>query len=146
MIEKNGSLLNSKEDIILHQVNVQGVMGGGLAYAIASKYPHIENEYEKYVDDIKEENELLGTVCFGKTKDFYIGNCFSQNASFQTDYEALEKCILEVKKYMQENNLKTVAIPYRYGCGIASGNWDIVSKIFEENFENIYIYNIHKEE
>ena len=41
----NGNILNAKENIIVHQVNVQGIMGGGVARQLATKYPNLEKEY-----------------------------------------------------------------------------------------------------
>lgn len=131
-----GNLLDAKVDVILHQVNLQGFMGGGIAYQIAQKYPNVEKEYENY------SQKELGKVCFVKTKDFVVGNCFSQNWYFETDYSALRQCLDEVIEYMNINNLKTVAIPYKYGCRIATGNWDVVSEIFERKIPDIIIYKL----
>ena len=41
-----GDLLKSNCDVICHQVNLQGVMGGGLALQIARKFPQVEHEYK----------------------------------------------------------------------------------------------------
>lgn len=38
---KQGNILNCNEDIIVHQVNVQGVMGGGVARQLKLQYPRI---------------------------------------------------------------------------------------------------------
>ena len=43
-----GDLLETNADIICHQVNLQGVMGGGLALSIARKYPNVNKIYEDY--------------------------------------------------------------------------------------------------
>ena len=129
-----GDLLNSDADIICHQVNLQGYMGGGLALSIAKRFPSVEKEYRNY------ESKRLGEVCFTKTDTFVIANCFSQTEDFHTDYSALRKCLFEVKEYMNVNGLKTIAIPFKYGCGIANGDWDIVSMIFESIFDDILIY------
>ena len=44
----NGDLLKSGCDIICHQVNLQGVMGGGIARQIANKYPDVEKSYKLF--------------------------------------------------------------------------------------------------
>lgn len=120
-----GDLLNTRAPLILHQVNLQGVMGGGLAYQIASKYPLVEREYHNYQGE-------LGDVLFCNTDDFVVGNCYSQNEDFTTNYGALDECLWRVRAYMKQHDIKTVAIPYKYGCGIASGDWSIVRGIFED--------------
>lgn len=132
----NGDLLKSNVDIILHQVNLDGIMGGGIAYQIANKHPHVLREYQLF------ENKTLGEVCFAKTTKYVVGNCFSQKANYDTDYIALELCLDKVIEYMKLNNLKTVGIPYKYGCGIANGDWEIVSEIFERKLPNVLIYKL----
>ena len=129
-----GDLLNTDADIICHQVNLQGYMGGGLAYSIARKFPDVEETYTDF------EPKVLGEVCFAKTDTFVVANCFSQTIDFKTHYNALKKCLKKVKVYMNENGLKTVAIPYNYGCGIANGDWNKVLNVFDSVFENLYIY------
>lgn len=139
MITIKGDLLESDVDIILHQVNIQGVMGGGIAYQIAKTYPSVEKEYRKF------KKAELGEVCFAKTDKYVVGNVYSQNADFSTNYVALEKALEKVDAYMRKNKLKSVGIPYGYGCGIASGNWYLVSKIFDKilgKYE-LKVYNIH---
>lgn len=132
----NGDLLMCEADVICHQVNLDGVMGGGLAYSIARKYPEVDDIYKKY------RPKKLGEVCFAETDDFVIANCFSQDEDFNTNYFALENCLRKVRKYMKSNGYKSVAIPYHYGCGIANGNWDKVYNIFVKVFKgfNVTIY------
>ena len=47
-----GDLLKTDATLILHQVNLQGIMGGGLAYSIARKYPSVEREYSRHIGDL----------------------------------------------------------------------------------------------
>lgn len=84
----------------------------------------------------------MGFVLYCKTDDTgnqFIANCFSQNIdsvdSCLTNYEAVRKCSIDIKEWMKNNAKKTVAFPYKYGCGIAGGNWDIVEDIISEIFE-----------
>ena len=130
-----GDLLQTDAPLILHQVNLQGVMGGGLAYSIAHKYPSVEREYNAY-------KGALGDVLYSETDDFIIGNCYSQNEDFTTNYEALETCLMNVRWYAVKHNINVIAIPYKYGCGIAKGNWVTVAQVVNDilgNFE-ILIY------
>lgn len=129
-----GDLLSADADIICHQVNLQGYMGGGLALSIARKYPSVEKEYRKY------PYKSLGEVCFADAGDFIIANCFSQTEDYDTHYYALIDCLIEVKRYMEYYGLKRIAIPYKYGCGIANGNWDTVLNIFADFFDELYVY------
>lgn len=132
-----GDLLNTDAPLILHQVNLQGVMGGGLAYSIARKYPSVEREYSRF-------NGRLGDVLFCQTDDFVIGNCYSQNEDFTTNYYALSECLREVGVYMMTHDMRTLAIPYKYGCGIAKGDWATVEALFDDVLDDfeILIYRL----
>ena len=133
----HGDLLETNAPLILHQVNLNGVMGGGLAYQIARKYPSVEREYGRF-------HGILGDVLYSETDDFIVGNCYSQNEDFTTNYDALFACLLDVREYMVNNNIDTVAIPYKYGCGIAYGDWTRVKKLFKKVLGtfNLLIYKL----
>lgn len=136
--ELQGDLLRSKCDIICHQVNLDGIMGGGLALQIATKYPYCEKQY-KIACKLLRTSALKGYVnlCRVETKpDRYVANCFSQNSDYTTNYKWLEECVKEVYYEAKALNLKTVGIPKNYGCGIARGDWETVKEIWVEEFEN----------
>lgn len=148
----DGDILNCEEDIICHQTNCIGIMGGGVALQIRKKYPNV---YEEYVAFCKQYRvhpaELLGHVQFCNTPDGkVIANCFGQNSTsgspVLTNYAALEEALYTVNKFARSRKL-TVAIPYNIGCGIAGGNWatveEIINRIFgdEEVVCTLYKYN-----
>ena len=87
---KQGDILKSSENIIIHQVNCQGYMGGGIARQLANQYKGLEKEYSEYCK-------------------IYM---FSQKENFDTDYEAMKIALEEVKEYAKEFKL-SIAIPYR---------------------------------
>ena len=142
---KIGNILNCNEDFIVHQVNCQGIMGGGLARQLADRYLELEEDYREYCKYYNfDYNKLKGNY------RSYVGdnckvviNIFSQKPNFDTDYEALRKCLEQVKKDARELKA-SIAIPYRIGCGIANGDWDIVYKIIEEVFNgyNVTLYKL----
>lgn len=133
-----GDALKTDCDVLCHQVNLDGVMGGGIAFQIAYKYPEVEDEYMQY------EPKALGNVCFAPTanNNLVIANCFSQAYDFSTDYSALESCLIKVRDYMNEHNLSSVAFPCRYGCGIANGDWSqvlaVIERVLDSKIVKIY--------
>lgn len=133
LIVKNGDVLKATENIICHQVNPDGVMGGGLALAIARKYPHCLKEYKEFCGRYKFNYEVLKSLVMAVriNDNQVIANCFTQDPDFNTDYEALREAFKEILWVCREEK-KTVAIPYKYGCGIANGNWETVTEILEE--------------
>lgn len=133
-----GDLLRQDSGVICHQTNYYGVMGGGIAYAIQRDLLTSEQyaEYEKYCK--LHGRGALGTVQFIQLNDGrYLANIFSQDDDFgdtpYTDYVAFRSAVNEVERFAKEKDL-TVAFPGYIGCGIAVGNWGIVSDILDDIF------------
>ncbi len=149
LIYKNDDILKATENIICHQVNVDGIMGGGLAYQIARTYPNVEIFYRDYCNFLSNNYELLkDDYCIVQAKqNQYIANCFTQKPNFETDYDSLKVCF-EALLNMCKNNNKTICVPYKYGCGIAKGDWNIVEIILSELSDkygvDISIYRLEK--
>lgn len=80
VVYKNGDILNATENIICHQVNVEGVMGGGLAKQIASAYPKVLINYKQLCKCFEYDYEKLkGFYQFIRVSDNQqICNCFTQ--------------------------------------------------------------------
>lgn len=139
----NGDLLKATDrDIILHQVNCKGVMGGGIAKQIRQQHPNL---YWRYYIHCKQNTHLLGTVLYYRLPQYIIANCFGQDdygrTKQYTDYEALQKCFIEIgvlaDKYREQGNDLKIGIPYKIGCGLGGGDWDIVYKMICEIFEGL---------
>jgi O-acetyl-ADP-ribose deacetylase (regulator of RNase III) len=130
LIYKNGDLLKAEENIICHQVNEEGYMGGGLALQVATQYPNVEQEYKIFCESAKDKDNLIGqyqAVPIGEHK--YIINCFSQR-EFNTDYKALKQIFTGLLETCKLTGM-TIAVPFKYGCGIANGKWEDVENIFK---------------
>lgn len=130
-----GDIFQSGADVILHQVNCQGVMGSGVAKQVREKYPDVFAEYKEICERYKDDKEiLLGHALFVQCDDdVWIANLFSQkdfgyDGSCYTSYDALRECLVRVN---QRFTGCSVAIPYRMACHRGGGDWDIVSKMIE---------------
>lgn len=138
--EIKGDLLTSGADILCHQTNYVGVMGGGIAHAIKTKLLTSE-QYKEYQTYCRIHGSMaLGAVQFICLNSHqYVANIFSQDDFYAkskdtiTDYGAMEKALIQVEKFASREDL-TVAIPGYMGCGIAGGNWDRVYGIIERVF------------
>ena len=123
--------------VLVHQVNCKGVMGAGIAKQIKTKYPEVFEKYvalcNKYQDNT---SELLGTCQFVDVGDTTICNAFGQDgfggSERKTNYNALRECFrLIALRYTY------IAMPYKIGCGLAGGDWNVVySMIIEELVEH----------
>lgn len=156
----NGDLLESKENLILHQVNCQGKMNSGVAKAIREKWERVFYLYELKVGAELNPSRLLGQVQsvvvnphgdFGEHGHQYVVNLFSQDkygydGERYTNYEALYRCLEQVAKVARLQNY-SVALPYNMGCDRGGANWNIVYTMIEEVFKNhtqsIVIYNLN---
>lgn len=132
-----GDLLKSGCDVIAHQVNEYGVMGAGLAAQIKEKFPKVFIAYRDMCEACREKGlNLYGTIhAIQIGKDKYIANCFTQRNG-TTDYELLRVAVTQLRGMALMNNIKTIGIPYKYGCGIAQGDWDTVEKIWTDAFKD----------
>ena len=134
----NGSIFDSKADILCHQVNCQGAFGYGIAGQVKKLFPEVEKTYKRITKQwIEKENgdtsKLLGRVSAQPVeKDgrwFLIGNLYGQDdygrkKMVYTDYDALEKAMGEIRSFLEARGKnETVAFPYKIGCGSAGGDW-----------------------
>ena len=126
----NGDIFDSGADIIVHQVNCQGVMGSGVAKQVRERFPRV---YNKYVNVCRESNPLgdILLVCADETDNSkpIIANLFAQykygyDGGCYTDYNALQKCLDKLNICAKG---MTVAIPYMMSCYRGGGDWEIVS-------------------
>lgn len=138
-----GDLLRNGEGILCHQVNFQGVMGGGIAYAISKILP--PKEYDKY----RRYCMIHGAGALGKVLWLHlpatgrvVANMFCQRdwgaADGLTDYEMMEKCFRAVRTYALRYDLP-VSIPGYIGCGIAGGDWNRVKGIIDKVFDGYLV-------
>ena len=161
-----GDIFTTDADAILHQVNCQGVMGAGLAKQIKEKYPTVFKYYKARCDADKEarkrlvlsKSNLLGLAQICYKEDYRVGqvedtqvivNCFAQDrygrdGRCYTDYAALKKCFEYVNQRFAG---KKVAIPYLMGCGLAGGDWKIVSELIKNTLVDcdVTLYEYSKE-
>ena len=138
----DGNLLDATEIFICHQVNCQGAMGSGVAKALYTKWPILRKEYMKYCSG-KSPEELFGDIQFIKVDPTkVIVNLFTQlnyrrkndiPGRVYTDYRAFDHCI----KSLAERELHgcNLAMPYKIGCGLADGDWEIIHGILRKYYE-----------
>lgn len=133
-----------KADVICHQVNCMGKFGSGCALSIKNKYPEVYREYAKACET-NDKRSLLGKCLICKKNDGgFVANIFGQykygrDGKQYTEYRKLESGLIELRDFMRDNGLKSVAFPYKIGCGLGGGNWEIVSGVIEDIFKDFEI-------
>lgn len=142
----HGSFLDAPERYIVHGCNAQGRMGSGAAKVLMDRYARVRPTYiAEYERHKREEIPFLGTAHYviNEPDEHIVINAITQencgdDGALYVSYDA----IAEV--FEQINNAATaitgyvpsmpvmdaVAMPL-IGCGLAGGDWKIVSEIIE---------------
>ena len=146
-----GDIIKSDCDIICHQVNCRGVMNAGLAREVRQHWPKVYELYTAWCRRVGKHSEvLLGEFQAVEIDNKrYIVNIFAQNyygstGERYTNYEAFYKAISKINEEAPKD--KTIAFPYKIGCGYGGGSWNIIKAMLEEVFKNREIYIYHLED
>jgi O-acetyl-ADP-ribose deacetylase (regulator of RNase III) len=153
-----GNLLNQITGIIVHGVNCQGVMGGGIAAQIRAKYPQVYKDYmeqfnltkEKYITDLGyfDTRNLLGQVVYTQIKpDLVIASAFTQDMfgtsrhHVYANYAAIKDCFKKISEDVRVSEnygdiKRTIKFPL-IGAGLANGDWNVIREIIEEQTQGL---------
>lgn len=144
----NGDILTAKEDVICHQVNCMGNMGAGVAKSICQRWPVVKKEYVRFCRRYPKATLLGKCQLVEIESNRYVANIFGQfdyggnRYHRYTDYNALTQAFHELRSTYKG---KSLAFPYGFGCGLANGDWNIVSDMLHTYFDDmdvrIYKYN-----
>lgn len=143
--EIKGNLLDFPNNIqaIAQNCNCHCIQGAGIALQIKKRYP------AAYEADLKTKSgDWFKMGKFSKAqvnKNQYIYNIYGQfdmGGERALDYEAIYNGLENVKNDLIKNKIKSIGFPKFMGCGLAGGNWNIVSTMIKEVFDetNINVY------
>ena len=134
---RTGDCLAGPEKIIAHGVNCKGAFGSGVAGQIRERFPAV---YEAYYKAHSENRLKLGEVIWAVDQDKVFANCCTQfdygPSKIQVDYDAVRECMWKLNFMANIYGIQEIALP-KIGCGLAGGDWSIVSKIIEEQFTHV---------
>lgn len=145
-----GDIAEATENIIVHQVNCQSVMGSGVALAIRNAFPKAYKDYMTFSENSRKNKErLLGqTYLSNVDKDKYVAHLFGQefygyDGKRYTSYDALYDGLVYVREHAERVGF-SVAIPYGIGSARGGADWDIVNmmiyKVFGDYDVTLYKY------
>lgn len=134
-----GDLLEATEDYIAHQCNCVTIQSKHIAQQIFDKYPY-SNTYRLRTVEKKTHN-IPGTIDImgNGIEDRYVINVYSQlypsypkyvNDSKKTREVWFKSCLDIIGEKISSQ--ETLAMPYKIGCGSASGNWDTYLNMIKE--------------
>lgn len=152
MKQFNQDIFAAEWNGMVHCANLHNVMGGGIAKLVRSKFP------EAYEADGKVINPKLGSFSFASVcvcQEFNInveifnlygqfgigndGHPMNRNVRYDAIHDGVWRICEHITDAFKEEKYK-LAFPYGMGCGLAGGDWRIVSSILESvesNFPNI---------
>ena len=135
---REGNLFDAPSGIICHQVNCKGVMAKGVALQFKRIFPQTFTIYHALCAD--KEPELLGKNLYNYEQGVPTCCMFAQfSYSFSgrsTDYDAFRSCCQKLAAHCEKENISTINMPYRIGCGLGHGLWSIVYEIIEQELSN----------
>lgn len=140
-----GNLLDIQSGIVVHGCNCKGVMGSGLAKAVAAKYPAV---FAVYRSKFEQSGLHLGEVQLcgqqgeepfrrhidafveGLPSDLVVANAMTQynfgTHVRQVDYEAVFAAFSRIRLLARDMDA-IVWVP-EIGCGLGGGEWPEVAK------------------
>ena len=122
--------------IIAHVCNDIGAWGKGFVLPLAQRYPQVKVQYKEWYQRKTDPPFALGQVQFVSVDaDVWVANMIGQHGIYRQGstppirYDALRECLSRVREFAREHKAD-VQMP-RIGCGLAGGDWNVVSEIIE---------------
>ena len=157
IIEQEGNMFDHDDRILCHQVNCMMAIGGGISGQFILNEPNLLKDYQNVFinDTLSNVSSHLGEVIYTKHNDQYYASIFGQkdygcswmDGKIYTDYNALKRGMINIRKFAENNGNISIAFPYGIGCGLSGGSWDTVKQIIDDVFcsykgnVTIYKYN-----
>ena len=142
---KGDILKNIKNGILCHGVNAQGVMGSGIASQIKKAYPEA---FKVYLEQYKVNDSLEpGSISVASVKPhpeqpvpLYVINAvtqkyFGRDGNLYVDYNAIKLCFQKINDFAIKNKILDVNFPM-IGAGLGGGDWNLISKIIDDNLDD----------
>lgn len=136
-----GDVLNVEPGVIVHGCNSRGVMGSGVAKAVKDRYPQAFEIYRSGFEKKGQPLDLGSVTWTGVGPLKFIVNAITQDkygyaGKLYTSYDAVRECFKSVNIVAKSFNVG-VHFPL-IGCDRGGGDWNIVSKIIDEEVEDRY--------
>ena len=142
--------MESKAGALVNTVNTVGVMGKGIALQFKNHFP---SNYKRYAQACKEKQVKAGSLFILDDTSLLGGKKKIINFPTKTDwrkpseYSYIESGLIELSKYIEENSIKSIAIP-PLGTGNGGLEWNKVKALIEKYLSDldcdiqIYLPNI----
>lgn len=146
-----GNILDSSAEALINTVNTEGVMGKGIALQFKKAFP---SNYKLYREACKNQEIGVGKLFAARDRNLSAGEKliinFPTKKSWRkpSEYEYIEKGLDDLIHVIEEQNIKSIAIP-PLGAGNGGLEWERVKKMIELKLQpldiNIYVFEPTKE-
>jgi len=136
-----GNILESEAQALVNTVNIDGIMGKGIALQFKKAFP---NNYKAYVDACKNGKINIGKLFVTKDRNILSGEKliinFPTKKSWKkpSEYDFIEQGLVDLISIIRIEQIKSIAIP-PLGAGNGGLKWEKVKKIIEEKLSHIDI-------
>lgn len=138
---------NKDNDIYVHCVSSDFVMGKGIAKTFKDKYPELRKK-EILVEKFKSSSRFERLLVI-RTEEVNVANLVTKKYFFnKPSYRTLEESLLDLKYYImntEKMDAKRLLMP-RIGCGLDRLKWDkvkdILTNLFKDTEIEILVFNI----
>ena len=150
LIYKSGDVLKATEQYIVHQCNCVTTTSAGLANAIAKQFPYADPYSHRRPDPnrasrcVPEDAAKPGTIQVWRPPQDMDGPSFiglyaqievtksrkMEGDTKQDREEYFRKCMDLIAERMKD--VKSLALPWQIGCGLARGDWNVYQGIIKE--------------
>lgn len=133
----NQDILAVTHGVVCQQVNCRGAFGAGLALATRRKFPSVADAFFKK-RDWKLGDALFVEVASDHFHALLAGQDRYGRGERFTDYAALEAALRKAQQFADPLRIP-MFVPFGIGCGLAGGDWAIVSEILERICPKAYV-------
>jgi O-acetyl-ADP-ribose deacetylase (regulator of RNase III)/uncharacterized protein YwgA len=141
-----GNILDSSAHALVNTVNTMGVMGKGIALQFKKQFP---NNYKIYKEACENKSLKVGQLLVTEEDVMFSGKKIiinfptKSNWRLPSEYDYIQKGLIELKKIIIEKKFESVAIP-PLGAGNGGLDWQRVKKMIIEALDDlncdIYLY------
>jgi len=126
-------------DVIIHGCNCFNTMGAGIAKQIKNEFPEAYevDQKTKKGDVAKMGSFTHASIILDDTTELAVVNAYTQfdfgGGQVNASYESIREVFKFISSYFTN---KRIGYP-KIGAGLAHGDWNIISKIIDEELEGL---------
>ena len=127
----------SNDYYLVHCISADFALGAGIAKQF-NQYFNIKNKLINKYHNLAIQDWDKGNLGFSILEDRVFNLVTKRNYWLKPTYITLQNALLSMKKMIIKNNINKIAMPL-IGCGLDRLEWDQVSQIIKDTFNDINI-------